>query len=313
MNVCVYVTQEKFHEVTYTLSAGSEHSVSHQTVISKSHLPPNGPLPTCPTPRPFILRPHHLPPSQIPISAFDPFALLGFLPLPRPCALLPALLSPTVPRTRKVLSLSRSDLPDLHLPGATRPSLRSGGDPARPRREGMEGWLRPGELLHKRICERLGRQELALLEVWSVLQLALSLLTFRPFRVFRRLTFRFFRFPVLITPSFSVDSTFTAHRKLLSPCFSAATISKDVFPILNDKIDHLLASWTPQKAFDAEHSLFLLTKEVVLSFIFGVNMDLLEDEKCEGHQVVDWIEVVFNVSILFVFLPSDQAINPSTS
>jgi hypothetical protein len=56
------------------------------------------------------------------------------------------------------------------------------------------------------------------------------------------------------------------------------------------------------EAFDAEHSLALLTKEMVLATIFGVDMALLRDPRSEGHHVVDWIEVVFNVSSLSPFL-----------
>ncbi|CED83137.1 Cytochrome P450 CYP4/CYP19/CYP26 subfamilies [Phaffia rhodozyma] len=104
------------------------------------------------------------------------------------------------------------------------------------------------------------------------------------------------------------DSTFTAHKKMLVPSFTASSLDKHAMPIMHTSIDRLFKLWSSipdaeagndkgGPLMDAERSISLLTKEIMLRFIFGADLGVLE--KSDGnaqqaHQVVSWIEVVFD-------------------
>lgn len=91
---------------------------------------------------------------------------------------------------------------------------------------------------------------------------------------------------------------------MLLPSFSVASLNDRAIPILTTSIDRLFSVWSSpalSSELDVERSLSLLTKEIMLRFVFGTDLNVLEHEGgTEGEQVVKWVEVIFDVCRFFL-------------
>lgn len=290
--------------------------ISHPQVLSRSELLPNG----------DHLRTQNVPPRH-------PHFLISPRPLPLPLSrsahpqiAFPSTASPVrgrcpslpSPDRSSTLSHPSSDITragNAHSPVS--PASSPNGARARPGnhqphpRWSRQGELRPGwadRLLRRGL---LGRSWIALDALpsgWLVGSYQSSC--------------QFLRANLRRVWTWSADHHFKAHRKLLLPSLSASTLAMHATPIICGKLNLLLALWHLKaeagKAFDAEADVASLTKEIIVSLVFGVDLGLLDGRATvstgigepTGQEIRRWIEVVFDVSYLVHGSRLSQLIDP---